>query len=89
MFQCLEAPSVSSTQPSAGGRTLFANTHHIYQDLFRGRTGITPFAREIDTHYWKVFTPMNKSFGGDELRHPISTINPLTEHTILRWHERW
>ncbi|KAF8310285.1 hypothetical protein DL93DRAFT_2157882 [Clavulina sp. PMI_390] len=87
MFQCLNAPPPSKDGSDAGGRTLFTNTRRIYEEVFAKSS--SPFATDVKNKQWRVFTPTNKSFGGSELRHPISTINPLTGHYILRWHEKW
>lgn len=87
MFQCLRAPSATDGGIDVGGRTLFTNTHLIHQELFQNDD--MPFASDVNSRLWKVFTPINNSFGGEELKQPITVANPLTAHTILRWHERW
>lgn len=86
MFQCLEAPS-TRTRRDAGGRTLFANTSQIYRQVFQDES--TPFASTVKNGSWTVFTPMNKSFGGEPLKLPLSMTNPINGHSVLRWHEKW
>ncbi len=89
MFQCIEAPppfTVTQDSPSdLGGRTLFVNTSNIYaESLAKSR-----YAGDVSNQKWTVFTPMNKSFGGDEMKIPILRKNSLTDHPVLSWHEPW
>jgi len=87
MFQCRHAPTASSPDEDAGGRTLFANTAMIYQQVFANDT--SPYASEVKSGKWTVWTPANTAFGGDHIESPIVQMNPLSGRSILRWHEHW
>lgn len=79
LFQCIHAPD--STK---GGQTLVSNS----ADLLK--YGLTESQREwLRSKSWKVYTPINKAFGGDLLGLPLVTSNERTGNEVLRWHEQW
>ncbi|KAF8323622.1 Pyoverdine/dityrosine biosynthesis protein-domain-containing protein [Cantharellus anzutake] len=89
MFQCLEAPlSYTGAKDSPldiGGRTLFANTANIFAESLSH----SPYAADVKSRMWTIFTPPNKNYGGDEIKVPLLQKNPLTGHQVLSWHEPW
>ena len=87
MFQCRHAPTASSPEADAGGRTLFANTYMIYQQLIEN--DITAYASEVKTRKFSAFTPANALFGGHRVELPLVMKNPINGRSVVRWHERW
>jgi len=87
MFQCRHAPTASSPDEDAGGRTLFANTAMIYQQVFANDT--SPYASEVKSGKWTVWTPANTAFGGDHIELSIVQTNPLSGRSVIRWQEHW
>ena len=87
VFQCRHAPSVDGPEADAGGRTLFVNTALIYDQTLANN--VSPYANDIKTRKWTVFTPTNQSFGGEPLELPLVETNPLNGRKTVRWHEEW
>ena len=87
MFQCRHAPTASDDAAETGGRTLFANTGMIYQQVLEN--GVSPYAAEVKAGKWTCFTPSNASFGGKPLEMPLIAKNPVSGRSVIRWHEHW
>jgi hypothetical protein len=87
VFQCRQAPSADDPAADAGGRTLFTSTALIYNQVIANN--VSPFAEDIKSRKWTVFTPMNKSPGGQPLELPLVETNPLSGRKVIRWHEQW
>ena len=87
VFQCRQAPSADDPATDAGGRTLFSSTALIYSQVIANN--ISPHAEDIKNRKWTVFTPTNKSFGGQPLELPLVETNPLSGRKGVRWHEEW
>src|ERR1700733_10287683 len=64
MFQCRHAPAAAASSlesENAGDLTLFTNTSMIYRQLIE--TDVSPYASEVKSGMWTVYTPANTTFG--------------------------